>query len=345
MAEMTLAASWYRSREVFDAERDAVWGREWLVFAADARLGAPGRYVADTIAGWPLAVVVGPDGVLRGFHNVCAHRGGPIVWPGHGSAPNLVCRYHGWAYDWDGWLKTARDFGGEPPPGEYRLPPVRVERWRNLVWVNLDPDAPALADALGSFSTQCDEFPLESFEFTHEQERVLHCNWKTYADNYLEGYHIPLLHPELNREIDVRKYRVEVFEQDGYCLHTAPTRDGAANAGRWLFRYPNLALNVYADGMNVERILPDGPERTRITYQYFFADTDDPVNEETVKISGVTLDQDQAICEAVQRNLDAGVYAAGPLSPKHEGAVGWFHDRIRAAVGPHAVPPPEGGST
>ena len=330
-----LSASWYRDQGVFEAERHAVWAKEWQVVGPVARLASPGRYLADTIAGWPIAVVVAPDGGLRAFHNVCAHRAGPIVWPGHGTTGNLVCRYHGWAYDWDGTLRGARDFAEEGfvGPGDYRLPPIRVERWRNLVWINFDPDAPALADALGSFATQCDEFPLESFEFTHEQERVLQCNWKTYADNYLEGYHIPLIHPELNHEIDVKRYRVEVFADHGYCLHTAPARDGALNSGRWLFRYPNLALNVYADGMNIERILPDGPDRTRIVYQYFFADPDDPGNEETVKLSGVTLDQDQQICEAVQRNLDAGMYQSGPLSPKHEGAVGWFHDLIRKAVG------------
>ena len=173
---------------------------------------------------------------------------------------------------------------------------------------------------------------MESFAFVYEQTRVLDCNWKTYADNYLEGYHIPLLHPELNREIDVKRYEVHVFEDDDYCLHTAPARDGAANTGRWLFRYPNLALNVYTDGMNVERIMPDGPDRTRVVYQYFFADPDDPANEEAVKISNVTLDQDQEICEAVQVNLDAGVYRSGPLSPKHEAGVGWFQSRIKAAV-------------
>jgi choline monooxygenase len=84
--------------------------------------------------------------------------------------------------------------------------------------------------------------------------------------------------------------------------------------------------------MNVERIFPDGPDRTLVVYDYFFTDPDDPANADTLKVSEVTLDQDQAICEAVQRNLDAGVYRTGPLSPRHEAAVGWFQDRLRAAV-------------
>lgn len=332
MTVYALPASWYGDAGVHERERLAVWAREWMVFAPSARLSAPGRFVASTIAGWPIFVVVAPDGALRGFHNVCAHRAGPIVPDGHGSAGNLVCRYHGWAYDWDGSLRSPRDFGDEPPPAGLGLPPIRVERWRNLIWVCLDPGAPLLSEALGGFADQCAEFPMEEFQFTHEQTRVLACNWKTYADNYLEGYHIPIVHPELSREIDLRRYSVEVFADDGYCLHSAPARDGAVNAGRWLFRYPNLALNVYADGMNVERILPDGPHRTRVVYEYFFRDPDDPANEEAVKISGVTLDQDQAICEAVQRNLDAGIYQSGPLSVKHEGALAWFQARLREAV-------------
>jgi choline monooxygenase len=327
-----LPASWYGDAGVHERERHAVWSREWLMFAPSARLASPGRYVASEVAGWPIFVIVDPDGSLRGFHNVCAHRAGPIVPDGHGSSGNLVCRYHGWSYGWDGALRSARDFGDEAPPDGLALPPIRVERWRNLVWVCLDPAAGRLADALGSFADQCAEFPMEEFQFTHEQTRVLACNWKTYADNYLEGYHIPIVHPELSREIDLRRYSVEVFAEDDYCLHSAPARDGAANAGRWLFRYPNLALNVYADGMNVERILPDGPNHTRVVYEYFFRDPDEPANEEAVKISGVTLDQDQAICEAVQRNLDAGVYESGPLSVKHEGALGWFQSRLRDAV-------------
>ncbi len=333
MTARTLPASWYHDPEVHERERAAVWARSWLVFAPRARLDRPGKYVAAEVAGWPVFVVVRPDGTLGGFHNVCAHRAGPIVWEGHGTCGNLVCRYHGWAYDWEGALRSARDFRGEVEPAAHGLTPLRVEVWRNLVWINLDPGAESLAAALGSFNDQCLEFPMEEFVYTHQVVRTLACNWKTYADNYLEGYHIPLLHPELNREIDVSRYRVEVFPDDDYCLHTAPARDGAANAGRWLFRFPNTALNVYRTGMNLERILPDGPDRTLVVYDYFFADPEDPANADTLKVSEVTLDQDQAICEAVQRNLKGGIYRTGPLSPHHESGVGWFQDRLQSALG------------
>ena len=113
-------------------------------------------------------------------------------------------------------------------------------------------------------------------------------NWKMYADNYMEGYHVPLVHPELNREIVAKEYRVEVGRPLLRALR-AGTRDGAVNAGRWLWRYPNLALNVYPDGMNVERVRARRPRHTLVLYDYFFRDLDArAANEEVVRV-GCTI--------------------------------------------------------
>lgn len=84
------------------------------MYAPTAELTTPGQYVAEDVAGHPVFVVVEPDGSLSGYHNVCPHRAGVIVWPGEGIAGNLVCRYHGRALGWDGQLKAARDFGDDP---------------------------------------------------------------------------------------------------------------------------------------------------------------------------------------------------------------------------------------
>ncbi len=131
-------------------------------------------------------------------------------------------------------------------------------------------------------------------------------------------------------------YAVEV-PHESYSIHRARPSDGSPSGGAWLFRFPNLAVNVYHDGMNVERIVPVGRRRTTIVYDYFGpAHADDGTSsalDAMVEMSNVVLDEDQAICEAVQRNLDAGVYRAGPMSPRHEAAVGWFQRRIAAAVG------------
>jgi choline monooxygenase len=325
----TLPASWYRDPEVFERERRDVWEREWLLFAPAASLQRPGQYVADDVAGNPVFVSVARDGSLVGYHNVCPHRAGVIVWPGAGTAGNLVCRYHGWAFDWDGKLRAARDFGDEAGlrPDDRALGAISVARWRNLVFVHLGDDPPLLDDDLAPFAAECAPYGLEDFGYVRRIERSLSCNWKTYADNYLEGYHVPLLHPSLSRVLDMSTYRVDVPHRT-YCIHRAETSAGSPSGGAWLFRYPNLAVNVYADGMNVERIVPDGPRRTRVVYDYFSAAADESAIDAMVEMSNVVLDEDQAICEAVQRNLDSGRYDTGPLSPRHEGAVAWFQARL-----------------
>jgi choline monooxygenase len=342
----TLPARWYGDDPARHArERTAVFGREWL-FAGFARsLRDPGDYVAMAIAGWNILVVVDDDGELRAHHNVCRHRAGPLVPDGRGHVPSLVCRYHGWSYALDGGLRSARDFGDSDPPLDcdaLSLVPIKVDTWRGLVFVNISAgtraadtraaDTPALIDALGTFVDACEGFPIETFVPGRESDHELACNWKTYADNYLEGYHIPLVHPALNKEIDAKRYRVDVDEQNRWILHSAPARDGALNLGRWLWRWPNMAINLYSDGMNIERFEPLGPSRTRVRYSFAFADPASPASEETMRLSALTLQEDKAICEAVQRNLDSGVYETGILSPRHEQGVAAFQRWMTEAM-------------
>jgi len=332
----TLPAGWYGDAEVHERERRAVFGNEWLFVGFRQAFQEPGDYLGTDIAGWNIVVVVDDEGALRAHHNVCRHRAGPLVAAGRGRVPSFVCRYHGWAYGLDGALRSARDFGDTVELVDCdALVSLPVDTWRGLVFVNIDENgaAPPLLESLGSFADACADYPIESFVPATESDHELACNWKTYADNYLEGYHIPLVHPALNKEIDAKRYRVDVDEDYRWVLHSAPARDGALNLGRWLWRWPNLAVNLYAEGMNVECYDPLGPSRTRVRYSFAFTDPSAATNADTVRLSEMTLEEDRAICEAVQRNLDSGVYTTGVLSPRHEQGVAafqrWVYDAIR----------------
>jgi choline monooxygenase len=331
----TLPASAYHDPAVYEAERHAIFAREWQLVGLRNDLRDAGDYVAHEVAGWRVFVVVAPDGTLRGFHNVCRHRAGPLVTEPSGTCANLVCQYHGWSYDFDGALLAARDFGNADgfDPAEYGLLAVRVAEWRGLVFVHLQPDGPALHDQLGSLFTECTELPMETLAYSHRVVHELAVNWKTYTDNYGEGYHIPLVHPELNRDLSAKQYRVHVH--DHWCEHTAPARDGAIYAGTWLWCYPNLALNLFPDGLTVERIVPTGPRSTEIVYDYFFDDLSPPAaaaNAEKIRISTEVLDEDRRICLEVQRNLESGAYDTGRLSPRHENGVFAFQQWVRESL-------------
>ena len=318
MSIETLPASWYHDDAIFDRERRLLFAREWQCLGV-----VPTTSMKGDVAGWPIVVV--RDGVtVRAFHDVCRHRASPLDCTSAG----FVCPYHGWTYGLDGALKRARDFGDDVPDG-FDLVPVRAEVWRNLVFVNVSGDAATLVESLGAdFVAELDDFDIESFEVVEEAHHVLRCNWKTYADNYGEGYHIPVLHPTLHQEIRTSEYRVDVH--DRWTKHSAPTRDGAPTAGRWLWRFPNLALNVYADGMNLERFTPVDARTVRIDYCFLFRPG--CVDEASMKMSNDLLVEDATMCEAVQRNLEAGIYDVGVLSPKHEHGVALLHRLVREAL-------------
>jgi choline monooxygenase len=329
----TLPATDYWSPAVHRCERRSVFGTEWLCLGPAAVVDEPGAYVAAEIAGWPLVVVRDGAGVLRAFHNVCRHRAGPLVEDGCGAIRSFVCRYHGWAYRLDGALRSARDSGlaSENLEG-LDLVAVRAEAWRSLLFVCLDPSTPPLAEWLGPFADACAGFPIETWAPAQRSEHDLACNWKTYGDNYLEGYHLPLVHPALTRSVDPASYRVEVF--DRWARHSVRRRPGAASTGTWLWHWPNLAVNLYAGGMSVERWYPTGPTSCRLVLDYWFADRGAEAmerNRRDIAASTTLCLEDKAICEAVQRNLEAGEYRTGLLSPRHEAGVGAFHDLVRAA--------------
>jgi len=328
----TLPATMYTDPSVYDRERRAVFARQWQLAGFRAHLRRPGDYVRHDFAGWTIVVAVQEDGGLRAFHNVCRHRAGPLVTDDRGHAASFVCRYHGWAYALDGCLRAARDFGDEELDLDaLGLVRVHVDEWRGLVFVNLDADARPLAEDHGAFFDAAADQPLEAFTYSHRLVHRVAANWKEYYDNYGEGYHVPLVHPELNREIVAKEYRVEVG--DHFCEHSALARDGAINAGRWLWRYPNLALNVYPGGMNVERFVPAGPSDTYVVYDYFFRDLDAAAeNAEVVRMGCEIMDEDRHICEAVQRNLESGVYDTGVLSPRHENGVAAFQQWVRESL-------------
>ena len=208
----TLPAADYWSTEVHDAERRTIFGREWLCLGPADAVTEPGSYLAETVAGWPVLVVRDGEGELRGFHNVCRHRAGPLVDDGAGACRSLVCRYHGWAYGLDGGLRSARDSGlDDAEVSGLSLYDVRVGVWRGLLFVCLAPDTEPL-DRAGSaaWPASAGTYPMESWRPGRRLVHHLDCNWKTYGDNYLEGYHIPLVHPALSRAIEPSSYTVEV---------------------------------------------------------------------------------------------------------------------------------------
>lgn len=338
----TLDSDWYVNPDIYARELAAIFRREWLLVGHRHELARPGDYLATELAGRPLFVIVGRDGALKAFHNVCRHRAARLLPEGAGQCSVLRCPYHGWVYDHDGRLKkrpnfAAEDHVGDAAAGLFR---VRVEEWRGFVFVNLDPEAGVLLPGLGDLAPALSAVPLERYRFHKSRTYDLDFNWKTYTDNYLDALHIPYLHPQLASDLDMANYRVENGDRVSV-HHAAPRRkmgtdESGAYQGLFLWRWPNNSLGVYGGGFNICRILPQSVSRLRLVFDFYFdpeAGFSEAEKDRAAATTCQVVEEDFPICSQVQRNLEVGIYRSGPLHPRLETGVAYFHDLVRRAVG------------
>lgn len=327
----TLPARWYHDPEVFRRERAAIFDSQWLIAGHESAIPSPSGALSVTVGGRPILLVRKADGQLRAYHNVCRHRAAPLLWDGQAEpCTALRCRYHGWRYSLDGALQAAPGYGA-PPPQDMTLFPVHLRLWKGILFVSCAETPPPIEPVLDPLIPAAEALPLQNLTVQRTARHRLQCNWKTYVENYLEGYHIPWLHPSLTRQVNMRDYQVQV--QGRTALHRVSARDGAINQGLWIWLWPNAALNVYESACNIEIMNPVSPDEMEIQYFYLFPpDHPGAAQDDTVAMSQEVTEEDIQICEAVQRNLSAGIYDTGRLSPRHEGGVAAFQAWVREAL-------------
>ncbi|MBB5206626.1 aromatic ring-hydroxylating oxygenase subunit alpha [Chiayiivirga flava] len=331
-----LAAPFYTAPEALAFEQAELFSRSWQLVAHVSQVAASGDHVVTDIAGVPLLVVRGDDGELRALHNVCRHRAGPLAECDGRGARSLRCRYHGWTYGLDGRLRSATEMGGAADfdPAVVRLPSVPLVVWRGLVFVSLDP-VEDFATLIAQVDARLGERGFEHYAFDRRVPYEAQCNWKVYIDNYLEGYHLPHVHPGLNRLLDYRSYVVETGAR--HSLQYSPLADsgGIYTAGEalYVFLWPNTMLNILPGRLQTNRVVPLGIDRCRIDFDYSYAgDAGDDIQARTRdrEFSDEVQHEDGAICAAVQRGLASGGYVPGRLNPKRENAVFHFHELLRS---------------
>lgn len=334
----TLPASWYTDPAFHRFDQSAIFSRNWQFVGRESEVAKVGDQLVAEVAGKPVLVVRGEDGVLRGFFNVCKHRAGPIALR-NGNSRNLVCKYHGWTYGLDGGLKRAPEMEGvaDFDPCAIHLEPIQVALWESLVFVAMETPAAGLEQVLAGIAQQIAPIRLSEFRFETQVVYDIACNWKVYVDNYLEGYHLPLVHPGLNRLLDYRAYSTHT--RDWYSYQHSPL-DGdkgpyAGGEAHYYFVYPNLMLNILPNRLQTNRVIALGSERCRVIFDYYYPDRESgearAMIADDLRFSDEVQQEDIGICEHVQRGLASGAYHAGRLSAKRETGVHHFQNCLRAA--------------
>src|SRR5690242_4387323 len=270
-----LSARYYVGEAMLAMERRAVFARSWQLVAHQGQLAEPGDHVVEQVGHVPVIVVRGQDGVLRGFVNVCRHRAGPLALCNGKGARALHCKYHGWTYTLEGQLRSAPEMQGAADfdVADIRLPPIRVHEWQGLVFVALDEAVPPFGEVYDGIVERIAPIDLSAMRYLRRDSYEIDCNWKVYVDNFLEGYHLPHVHPGLSKVLDYRAYDTELF--DWYSLQSSPLRNSTAIYGDgeafYYFVYPNVMLNIMPGRMQTNRIVPLAPDRCRVEFDYYYA--------------------------------------------------------------------------
>jgi choline monooxygenase len=318
---MSLPGSWYGDPDISAFEQEYVIRRKWQPIGPIASLVKPGDYLTTNLANVPIVILRDKAGVLRGFLNMCRHRGHPVASDA-GNCNVFVCRYHGWTYRPDGTLLKAPRSERETAfdPAKFSLLPIRVGAWGELGFGNLQPDGPSFEEEFATLLSVAEENEIGLSKMTYRKTLLWEqaCNWKTFMDNTADCYHCRLVHPGmgLTHKTDPDDYVNRSY--DTFAFHISHARPGEANMPSWMACgvWPNWTLQAMQGRVSNVRILEivdAGHIRVRT---HFFAPPaigQDEVDQSADWYHKLVHGEDRIVCEGVARNIAGGRFAEGPV--------------------------------
>ncbi len=336
----------FTSAAVFDAEMERIFARSWVHVADLTDVPAAGDYVAASIGASPVLVVRGHDGALRGFLNVCPHRGATVAEGRGNCGRQLRCPYHAWSFGTDGrliGLPSREEFAPEVP--SLGLLPIRLATLGPMVFGCLDPAAPAFESWAGELGPALERARGREMELAIEFTYDVDVNWKIYVENGLEGYHVAVVHDVLNDFVETKNAR-HFFEEHGSYTHAfikpeyremaprpAHLSEEEGTYVRFGHLFPNLIPVLGPAEFSYLRIDPVGPERIRLVARSFDLGGDLAMLRDFRRDAlDRTNQQDIAVVTRVQRGLHARGYPGGVHSAFLECRIGHFEQMVSRAL-------------
>ena len=338
----TIASSFYRDAAAYALTRERVFARTWQWIGDLSDVVEPGslspRELLRGCLDAPLLLSRDEGSHLRCLSNVCTHRGNVLV-QAPCRAKQIRCSYHSRRFDLSGRMtfmpefEQARNF---PTPAD-DLPRVPFETFAGHGFAAVWPVAP-LDTFVGDLAARLQWMPFDSFLHDPSRDRDfdIAAHWALYVENYLEGLHIPFLHPALNRVIDFNRYSSVIHRYANLQLACAKDDEAAFDlppespdygqriAAYYYWIFPNLMLNFYPWGLSLNLVQPQGLERTRVKFRSYVWDAGKVGGGAGTGLDQVEI-EDETIVEAVQRGVRSRWYRSGRYSPTRERGVHHFH--------------------
>jgi len=348
----TLPAHWYSDPAFLQIEQGQIFARTWQYVGRAAQVSDPGDFFVGRAGHIPVIVVRDEEHALRGYVNVCRHRGHEVV-AGEGNRRTLQCPYHAWTYGLDGGLRRAPR--SEHAPGfdasALGLTPVQAEIWGPFVFVNPDIDAPPFANTLGELPEIIAQSGLDLgvLQFRERRQWTLQANWKIGIENYLECYHCPVAHPGFSALLDVAEDAYRISAKGTFSSQMARVRPSVLNGNgkgaydprgeveeaQYHFVWPNTTINIEAGrpNLSIDVWIPDGPSSAiGISDSFFAADVPVELQDEMIAFACQVGAEDDALVASVQRGLASGMVEKGRLLLPSESLIAHFQRLVLDAV-------------
>ena len=352
----------YTDEAFLDAERERVLGRGWIAVAFSHDVPAPGDLFPASAAGQPLLVVRDANRSIRVFHNVCRHRGTRLVDRPCRARKRITCPYHGWTYGLDGALLATPNFSGPGDhshlsldEGKHGLVEVRSGVWNHVVMINLSGGAVSLGEWTARLDRRWAEFDIADMVSGGSMTFEIRSNWKLVVENFLESYHLPVVHPGLNAYSPLEDHELVVDEvfMGQLSLNYAPVDGGnalprfeglseaRAATGEYLLLFPSLMVSITPDHFRATVVTPGSAGVTHQRWEFFFvgeegaAERFRAARDAVVERVAAYTREDIAILEKLQDGRRSDGFDGGRFSPFHETTTHRFQTLIaRALRGP-----------
>tara|TARA_B100001142_G_scaffold167728_1_gene167558 strand:- start:14121 stop:15173 length:1053 start_codon:yes stop_codon:yes gene_type:complete len=338
--QFTLPSKWYFENSYMEREKTEIFLKEWQLVGSRTQIRNPGEILLAEVANNPVIVICQKDNTLKAFYNVCQHRGGPLAYE-NCSVSKLQCKYHGWVYELNGDLKNARGFNeAELNVEDFGLQPIHVTEWMGQVFVNLSNSPQDLNQHIDEIKTLTSPIDFSDYVFKFRESYQIRCNWKVYMDNFLEGFHIPFVHPELNKVIDYKSYKTEIYER--FSLQWCPldselspygkSANSEENKAFYFTIYPNIILNIAPGRLQTNIVEPKSSKTCVVHFDYHFDNPEEADIEQDADFSEMVQQEDILICENVQKGLESKGYDKGKFSPLNEKGVFHFQSLVKSSL-------------
>jgi choline monooxygenase len=339
----TLPASFYHDQNQYEKMKESVFAKSWQWLGDSPSLlpldgfAHPFSFLENHLTE-PMVLVRNNNSEITCLSNVCTHRGN-IVSHHPGKINGLSCMYHGRRWNMDGTFKhmpefkEAKDF---PRPCD-DLHRFDLQEWGPFLFTGLEPeiDFSVIKDYLNQW---IGFLPLNEFKLDTSKSRdyLINCHWALYCDNYLEGFHIPFVHPDLNAVLDYDAYTTELFDygtlQIGYAdgaeeVFVLPDDHpiaGSEVAAFYFWVFPNMMFNFYPWGLSVNIVKPLSISKTKVSFITYMYD-DSKYEIYSADAIDKTEREDEFVVEGVYKGLHSRYYKTGRFSPKREQGVHHFH--------------------